>query len=223
MPVKLPLLLWLWRQTLPATVIVLPVACLGALLTPGILHVQRVESVFGFVLPVLVLVHAVAITYLMGRAGSGAFAFAYTRGFSRHRLWLHTLLATAAAVLTVWLPVGLIVWTPLRSLVQDGLFKSPYYPGAAFLDRWLPLQIMAAYALLLPVFHYAWIRLAHPSRGRMGGVLLAAGFVCAAVVTGGFVHWSDRSTGALFLVLVGIVVLLLLTWSWRLHRRVEVG
>ena len=223
MPVKLPLLLWLWRQTLPATVIVLPVACLGALLTPGILHVQRVESVFGFVLPVLVLVHAVAITYLMGRAGSGAFAFAYTRGFSRNSLWLHTLLASAAAVLTVWLPVGLIVWTPLRSLVQDGLYQSPYYPGAAFLDRWLPIQVMAAYALLLPVFHYAWIRLAHPTRDRTAGVLLAAGFLFALVVTGGVVHWSGQWMGGLFLTLIGIVEVLLLIWSRQLHRRVEVG
>ena len=155
--------------------------------------------------------------------GNGGFAFVYTRGFSRNSLWLHTMLATAAAVLAVWLPVCLIVWTPLRSLVQDVLLRSPYYPGAAFLDRWPPVQVMAMYALLLPVFHYAWIRLAHPSRGRMGGVLLATGFVIALVVTGGVVHWSSRWMGVVFLTLVGIAVVLLLVWSWRLHRSVEVG
>ena len=223
MSVKLPLLLWLWRQTLPATIIALPVACLGALFVPGILRVQHLDGVYGVVSLLFVLVHAVAIATLMGRAGSGGFAFVYTRGFSRNDLWLHTMLASAAAVLTVWLPVCLIVWAPLRSLVQDVLLKSPYYPGAAFLDRWLPVQIMAAYALLLPVFHYAWIRLAHPTRGRMGGVLLASGFVCALVVTGGVVHWLGQWVGGLFLALIGVVVVLLLVCSWQLHRRVEVG
>jgi hypothetical protein len=108
------------RQCLPATLIGLPLACFYVLLTRKPLDWTNPW------MGLFVLVHSLAIVFCLGRYRSPAFAFLYTRGYSRDELWLHKLLATALTVLAVWLPLALIVWLPIRRV---GMLFRPYFPS----------------------------------------------------------------------------------------------
>lgn len=212
---KLSLLRWLLRQMLPATLVALPPACLYVLLRPGILEWR--DGWAG----AFVLAHSLWLTRCLGRFASGEFAFLYTRGFSRRALWSHTMLASLLAVLAVWAPAAAIVWTPLRGAVQDVLFRSPFFPIMAPREAPVPWAWLAGYALLLPTFHYEWIRRAQPTRGGAGGPFLGVGVIVGAAViyTEGFRQpWFDSLALAAGAAIVGAMLLA----SARLHRRLEV-
>ena len=213
MRLKPALLWWQWRRALPVTIIAMVMACGYALLAPGRLGWGLAWD-HGVLTVLFVILHSVALVTMLGRPS----AFLYARGFSRDAIWAHTMLAHAAAVLTVWLAVGLIVWTPLRSMWQDLVMKSPFYPGAAFVDRCYPLGPLLGYAAMLPPLHYAWIRMAQPMRGRLAGVGLAVWFAIGGV--GAMLGaWESGWMG----LPTVCVAALLLVWGWRLHRRLEVS
>jgi len=209
-------LVWMFfRETLAATLIALPIACL---------YVMFVRDVLSWRNPwmsLLVLGHSIAIASLLGRYRSRSFAFAYTRGYTRDDLWLNKMAATGVSVLVVWLPVALIIWLPIRSGVQDKWFRSPYFPIMMLREAVVPWAWLAGYAILAPLFHYVWIRRAQPLCGENGVVLLALGVV---VVIGTLMtfRWHYDWFRMLCYVLAGIMAVTTLVAGRILHRTVEV-
>lgn len=215
MKVKQSLLKMMMRQCLPTTLIGLPIACFYVLLTRKPLDWANPW------MGLFVLAHSIAIASCLGRYRSPAFAFLYTRGYSRDELWIHKLLVTILAVLTVWLPLALIVWLPIRSNVQDVLFRSPYFPIMMLREATVPCAWLMGYALLLPLFHYVWIRRAQPLAGGDGVVLLAIGTVIVVGIFrlfGWFPHWF----WILLWTFAAIVTVTNVTAGFYLHRTMEV-
>ena len=215
MRIKMSLLKMMRRQCLPATLIGLPIACFYVLLARKPLDWANPW------MGLFVLAHSVAIVFSLGRYRSPGFAFLYTRGYSRDELWLHQLLVTVLAVLTVWLPLALIVWLPIRSSVQDVLLGSPYFPIMMVQEVSVPWAWLAGYAILLPLFHYVWIRCAQPLGGGDGAVLLAVGTVIVIgifLLSGRLPHWFWMLLG----VLAAVVTVTNLAAGLLLHRTIEV-
>lgn len=213
---------WLYRRT--ATVS-LPAAALAAgyvLLVPGRLR-WDLEPRHAWFIWLFVVVHAIALVIVQGRPFSRSTGFLYTRGFGRDRLWLGQMAASAASVLTVVLAAGVVTWTPLRAWWQSSVAESPFYLlhapgyGAARFEWTFVFRPLWVYTLLLPVLHYAWIRRAAPTRGRLIGPLIVGWFVFA-IVLGLLMEDATRSYAG-----PGVAAAALLVWSWRLHRRMEVG
>jgi hypothetical protein len=215
MRIKMSLLRTMMRQCRPATLIALPIACFYVLLTRKPLDWANPW------MGLFVLAHSIALAFCLGRYRSPGFAFLYTRGYSRDALWLHTILATALAVLAVWLPLALIVWLPIRSNVQDGSFRSPYFPIPMIREASVPWAWLAGYAILLPLFHHVWIRRAQPLADGDGVVLLAIGtvIVIGILMLGGWLpHWFRTLLWALAVVVTATN----LVAGLLLHRTIEV-
>ena len=215
MRIRISLLKMMMRQCLPVTLIGLPLAVLYVLLTR-----QPLDWANPW-MGLFVLGHSIAIAFCLGRYRSPGFAFLYTRGYSRDQLWVHQVLATVLAVLTVWLPLALLVWLPIRSGVQDVLFRSPYFPILMIREAVVPWAWLAGYALLLPLFHYVWIRRAQPLAGGDGVVLLAAGTVIAIGIFMLF-GWFPRWFWTLLWILAAPITVTNLVAGFLLHRKIEV-
>jgi hypothetical protein len=215
MRIKMSLLRMMMRQCLPATLIAFPLACFYVLLTRKPL--DGANPWMGL----FVLAHSITLAFCLGRYRSPGFAFLYTRGYARDALWLHEMLTTILAVLAVWLPLALLVWLPIRSSVQDVLFRSPYFPILMIREVSVPWAWLAGYALLLPLFQYVWIRRAQPLAGGDGVVLLAIGTVIVIgilMLFGWLPHWFRVLVWALALAVTATN----LVAGRLLHRTIEV-
>ena len=215
MKIKTSLLKILFRQILPVTLIALPVGCFYVLFTREVLFWRNPW------IAIFILAHSIAIATLSGRYRSRAFAFLYTRGFTRDELWFHKMVNTVVSVLAVWLPMALIVWLPVRSFVQDKLFISPYFPLMMIREAQVPCVWLAGYAILLTLFHYVWIRRAQPLRGENGIVFLA---ISVVIVVGTLMlfRWHPLWFGILIYVLSTVMVVTCLVAGRILHRNLEV-
>lgn len=169
-----------------------------------------------------VIVHSFLISRLLGRVRSESFAFLYSQGFSRRRLWLHLWLASWISVLAVWLPSALLIFTSLRSQLQDAI-ENPWFPMMTSFEWSFPAWTLFAYALFLPLFHYEWMRSSTPFRGLVSGHLLAIGYFVFGLLVFEPVM-SLQPYPARNLVLSGfaaISTVLGLFGGW-LHQRLEV-
>ncbi len=216
-----------WRLTLYLLRSVWPVTVLAWLVSiPLVLLYRDVIWIAIIWLDLFVLVHSAAIVTMLSRFRSGEFAFLRGRGFSRDVLWRHTMQASLLAVLGVWLPVALAIWTPLRATVQDSL-QNPLFPFMAKTEHFAPWLWLGMYAVLLPVFHWVAIRLVLPGRAGLAGVLLATGAVIAifdsisAALRIVRSAYGDERTITMVSLTV-LIALLALIASWRMHRRLEV-
>jgi hypothetical protein len=216
MIVRRGLLQFLWRSALPATLI----GALGlgayALLWPNVISIRDIQPA------ALVYGHCLLLAWLLGRPESPAFAFLYSRGYSRDMLWEGTMLVCALSVLAAWLPAALIVWLGLRSLIQDRLFQRPDFPVMAPCETWMPLIWLGLYLLLAPVFHYAWIRRAQPTRGGRGGLFLSLGILLVLLVSSGQLSYFTGWFAWLSAVFYIAVVICLVLGGRVLHRSLEV-
>lgn len=212
---KISLLKILFRQILPVTLIALPIGCLYVLFTRDVLSWQNPW------IALFVLVHSITIAVLSGRYRSRAFAFLYTRGFTRDELWFYKMLNTILSVMAVWLPMALIVWLPVRSYVQDKLFISPYFPLMMIREASVPWFWLAGYAILLPLFHYVWIRRAQPLRGENGVVFLSMGVVIVIATLMSF-RWHTLWFRILIYMLSAVIIVTSLIAGRILHRNLEV-
>ncbi|MHC4497536.1 MAG: hypothetical protein ACYS9T_06510 [Planctomycetota bacterium] len=215
MKIKISLISVFFRQTLPVTLIGLPVISLFVLFYRGILNWQNPW------ISLFILIHSILITTSLGRFRSTSFAYIYTRGYSRDQLWTHKMLATALSVLVVWLPAALIVWLPIRSIVQDKVFVSPYFPLMAAREAPALWFWLFGYTVLLPIFHYVWIRRAQPTLGGNGSVLLAIGVVIAATTLMSF-RWHPSWFRTLIWIVSAVMVSTALVGGFLLHRKLEV-
>lgn len=215
MKIKISLIGIFFRQTFPATLIALPVICLFVLFYRDILSWQNPW------ISLFILIHSILITATLGRFRSAPFAYIYTRGYSRDRLWTHKMLSTVLSVLVVWLPAALIVWLPARSVVQDKMFLSPYFPLMMTREASVPWFWLFGYAILLPMFHYVWIRRGQPTRGGNGAVLLAIAVVIAATTLMTF-RWHPEWFTTLIWIVSAVMVSTALAGGFLLHRSLEI-
>ncbi|MHC4638332.1 MAG: hypothetical protein ACYTBP_06470 [Planctomycetota bacterium] len=215
MKIRISLIGILFRQALLVELIALPIIGLYMLFTREPISWQNPW------IAIFILSHSIAVAVCLGRFRSADFAFLYTRGYSRDQLWVHKMLATVLCVLAMWLPIALIVWTPVRSIVQDKMFNSPYFPIMAQREAAVPWFWLAGYAILLPMFHYVWIRQAQPIKGSNGAVLLAIGMVIVIVTLMTF-RWHQDWFKILILVLSTITIITSLIAGLLLHRKLEV-
>ena len=208
------LLRYLLRPLAPATLAALVVACLYVLLRPDVLGRRDGWAA------VFVLIHSSVIVLRFRRFDRGEFAFLYTRGFSRDQLWGHVIVASVLAALAVWLPAALIVWTPLRGLVQDVVFLNPFFPIMAPMETSAPWMWLICYAVFIPLFHYEWVRRAQPVRGGSAGPMLAAAVIVtmAVLITLSMYQWF-----VWFCAVAGVIVVCATSAAaWLGHRDVEV-
>ena len=98
MIVRRGLLRILWREALPATLFGVLGLSAYALLWTDVMTVSDDWPAL------LIFVQCLLLVALLGRSASPAFAFTYSRGYSRDVLWGHTMLASALSVLAAWLP-----------------------------------------------------------------------------------------------------------------------
>ncbi|MGZ0165567.1 MAG: hypothetical protein ACKVII_16705 [Planctomycetales bacterium] len=217
MRINMELLRWQFRQTLPVTLVSLPLAVLYVLQT-GDRLLFRFESLA----MVFVMVHCLAIAWRLGRTSLPEFRFLYSQGYSRDALFAHTMLASLLALLAVWVPVGLLIFLPIRSSVQVAA-GNPWFPFAAWTERAFVWRWFLASLILLPAFHYAWIRASLARRGVYSGYVLAAATVLVCGIlwgnAGGISQTETYWTGT-FALLASAVTLLI--GGWIVHRRIEV-
>ena len=215
-PVRWGLLTILWRQTLPATVVGGLSLGLFSLAWPDVLTPRDPWP------GLIILAQCLLLAVLLGRFETPWFAFLYSRGYSRDGLWGHMMLVSALSVLAAWLVAALIVWTGLRCLLHDRLLHSPYFPIMAPREISMPLVWLGLYLLLVPAFHYAWIRRAQPTKGRQGGNFAVAGLLAALLVGFAMVYYLDGWLAWLSGVLYVAVVACLILGGRVLHRSLEV-
>jgi hypothetical protein len=215
MKITMSLINTFFRQTLPATLIGLPILCLFVVFYREILTWQNPW------ISMFILAHSILITASLGRARSASFSYIYTRGYSRDQLWLNKMLATVLSVFVVWAPVALVVWLGGRSVVQDKMFASPYFPLMMAREVMVPFFWLFGYAVLLPMFHYVWIRRAQPTRGGNGAVLLVIAVVIAATTLMNF-RWHPQWFQILLWTVSAIMTITALAGGLLLHRSMEV-
>jgi hypothetical protein len=215
MKIKLSLLKIMFMETLPVTLIALLISCIYVLFAQQILIWQNPW------IAMFILVHSIAIAALTGRYRSRAFTFLYTRGYTKDELWFHKMLSTALSVLAVWLPASLIIWLSFRSFVQDKMFVSPYFPIMTIREAEVPWAWLAGYAILLPLFHYVWIRRAQPLRDENGVVFLAIGVVIVISTLMTF-RWYQHWFKILVYTLSIVMIITCLVSGKILHRNIEV-
>ena len=205
----------LWRQAMPATFVGGLGLGLYALAWPDVMTTRDPWP------GLIVLAHCLLLAGLLGRFETPAFAFTYSRGYSRNALWGHMMLASGLSVLAAMLPACLIVWTGLRSHFHD-LLHSPYFPVMAPRETWVPLIWLGLYLLLVPACHYAWIRRAQPTRGSHGGSLVVIGLLAAMVVGFDVIRHLDAWFAWLAGVLYAAALVCLVLGGRALHRSLEV-
>ena len=215
MGIKLSLIGTFLRQTLGVTLTALTVMLFT------VLFYREVFEWYNPWMSLLVLMHSILIVFRLGRFRSRSFTFMYTRGFSRDQLWVNKMIASAIAVLIVWLPVAAVIWLPVRSAVQDKLFESPYFPLMMIRESPVPLFWLFEYAVLVPLFHYTWIRRAQPTRGGSGAVLIAIAAVIAGATLMNFRSHPDWFETVVWTV-SAVMVLTSLVGGFLLHRKLEV-
>ncbi len=215
MNIKLSLISTFLRQTLGVTIIALPIMVLFVLFYREVLEWQNVW------MSLFVLVHSIAIVFCMGRFRSRSFAYIYTRGYSRDELWINKMIASAISVLIVLLPIAIVIWLPVRSVIQDKLYRSPYFPLMMVRESLVPSFWLLIYAVLVPLFHYVWIRRAQPTRGGTGAVLLAIAVVISASSLMTF-RWHQDWLKVLLWITSTVMTITALTGGLLLHRKLEV-
>lgn len=220
MLIKRRLLAWLLGVARP-TLWFLPPAMLWVLGCRTLLF----DYILGILPMIFIFLHSLAIVGRLGRPSSPAGAFLYSRGYRRDALWGHQMLASLLAVLAVWLPVALLIWTPARAAVQDHFFLNPFFPLMSPREAALPWRWLAFYGLLLPALHYDWIRRAQPVRHSDSGSWLALLVVLAYLTLWNGSGQQLRSTPWFVGLLWGAgaaLSLTLLLAGRRLHRELEV-
>lgn len=218
MKIRFGLLRWFFSPGLVATQVIAAVIALAYVLLEQKPLDIRQHWPWMFILfhsPFLVM-------NLRGNALSHGRGFLYSRGFANDTLRNVTFLAHVFAVLMVWLPVSLLIWTPVRSMVQDRLFQNPYFPLFTSYERLVPWQWLLGYGILMPVLHYAWTRRAQPWRGRRAGDSLTLGSALAVFSLWGTASFSGKNWLQFSLPISGLAAItLLFMLSWRLHRTME--
>jgi len=216
MRIRKGLLLWNLRQIRNATLVALPVAVLYALFAPKHLGLGTGwQTMF-------ILGHSIAVAFTLGRFRTREFGYLSSRGYGKDALWAHTMLASLAGILIVWLAASLVIWLGIRSAVQD-LLESPYYPNIMEpRDNLVPWAWLAIYIFTLPFVHYAWMRETIAAPGGTGGKVLAVLVVLGVVSVLERRSMDPPGLRYIILTIAAGAWLVILLGSRLVHRRMEV-
>lgn len=216
--VHVPLLHWLFRPLRRGTLGLSFVAAFYVLATQPVLEFDMLGWV-----PYFILVHCILIVWIPGRVGRASFGFLYVQGYDRDTLWRHTMLAGVMSAMCVWVPCSLLIWFRVRSAVQatSGNFN---FPLMAPTEDVFPLWCLLAYSVLIPVFHYAWIRGGQSTRGSASGFVIAVATVLVAFSIWNGVRVPDMPPWTIIAMAGGffLAAFSLLVAGRQLHRRLEV-
>ena len=169
---------------------------------------------------VFILIHSVAITFILGRVRSRSFAFIYTRGFSRDVLWLHKMLASVVSVFVAWLRRAFDRAGRPKPL-QDW-FRNPVSAdhGRKGNVRRVVLAVRVCDSAA-DVSLCLWIRKAQPTRSPGSGMLLAVGLFFTGLT---LVSFSNHAPW--FVMLCGLLAAVMIATctisGFLLHRTLEV-
>ena len=214
MKIKTSLLVYFLRSLFPVNAAAMTVSVCFILLYPNFFLWNNAWAA------IFILAHCIAITIVLGRVRSRSFAFIYTRGFSRDVLWGHKMLASVISAACVWGPGALLIGLGGRSALQD-LFQNPYFPIMAEREMRAVWFWLFGYGILLPLFHYVWIRKAQPTKSSGNGMLLAVGTVAAAFILMTFRYHAYWFAGVCWVV-GSVVILTCIVFGRLLHRSLEV-
>lgn len=217
MSIAWPLAIWLFRPLRWLTIAASFVATLYVLLQPKPLDFRRDPLAILFV-----LIHAFLISRLVGRVRSESFGFLYAQGFSRKTVWSHLWVATIASVGLAWLPACLLILTPLRGFFQ-GALQNPWFPLMAATEWSFLSWAVLLYALVLPVFHYEWMRSSTPFRGLISGHALAIAYLVIPCLLADrlFGYGASPYRSGLIAVFAAVSLVLTIFGRW-IHQRMEV-
>ncbi len=217
MKIRWPLLFWQVRQLAGITCIATLLSTIYVLMRFEPLQIGSQSAALFFVLG-----HCIAITWILGRVRSRAFGFLYGQGFSRDTIWMHTMLASAVSVLAVWLPAAFLVGSGLRSGFQD-MLRNYWFPLMADTEWIFLIWSLLAYLVLIPAFHYSWIRAAHPTSGSRNGIVIATGIVFASFSIWNSVRVPQMPTWIVLIYVGGFILaaVSLCIGGMKLHRQVE--
>jgi len=214
MGIHIPLLCAFLRQALPVT---LPAVGVALVFLLGRREPLAGSDAWPFL---FIVVHSLAVVQRIDSFHSGWFAFCRTRGFSSRALAAHGLLAAFISVLLVWALAAMSVVTGLRAGFQDAVMRNPYGPFLRLTEYRLPLIWLCVYAVVIPVFHYALVRRAQPTRGMENGSLLALVFGIAWGLL--FLEYPHPLFQWIIWGVGGAYALICLIGAIGLHRRLEV-
>ena len=213
-----PLFTWQFRQLRVVTILPVVVATLFVLW-----HSEPLEFDMLGPVPFFVLIHSVLVVWILGRVTNSSFGFLYVQGYSRDALWTNTIAASFASVIVAWLPVAVLILLGIRSGFQEGM-NNFNFPLMAETEHAFVWWCLLAYCVLLPIFHYAWIRGSQPTGGAAGGFVIAMGAVFAAFSIWNGVRIPNMPDWTVFVMASGFAVAAfsLFAASRKLHRQLEV-
>jgi hypothetical protein len=206
---------WHWRVAGQVTTLAAPTALVYTLLRTEPLMRQ------GFATWAFIYLHCLALTWMIGRYDTATAGYLYSRGYGRRQLWRGRWAAYALCVLAVWGPASLAVWLRLRSLVQDRVLVSPYFPFLAPEEATQPLAWLLGYALLMSMFDFGQVRASQPTRGGTIGY-----WFTAVIVLFGIAALNQTNMSSWFIALVATctacAAAILYLGARRLHNNLEV-
>ena len=213
-----PLLWWMFRPLRWPSIALTVLAVAYVMSTKTVLKFEMLGWV-----PWFVLAHCVAIVWITARVEHPSFGYLYVQGHDRDTIWRHTMMASVLSVLCVWLPTTLLIWLGVRSGYQQALGNFNY-PLMAFSEKPFPLWCLLAYAVLIPIFHYAWIRGGQAMRGSASGFVIAVAAVLVAFSIWNAVRVPDMPLWTIVAMAGGFLVaaVSLLLAGRKLHQRLEV-
>ncbi len=213
-----PLFAWQFRQLRLVTI-------LAVVLSTGFVlwESQPLEFDVSGPAPFFVLIHSLIVVWVLGRVTNSSFGFLYVQGYSRDVLWWHLMGASCASVLAAWMPAAVLILLRFRSGFQEEL-NNFNFPLMAETEHSFVWWCLLAYGILVPLFHYAWIRGSQPSRGSASGFVIALGASFAAFSIWNGVRVPDMPSWTVLIMTSGFVLAAssLLIASRKLHRQLEV-
>lgn len=167
------LIFWQLRQIRFANLIAVAVTTMYFLMnqTP-----MRIPGTFVMLLGALL--HSGFMTYRLCRS-SRENAFLHVQSFSRGQIWWATWIALFVSGLSVAVTCGLVVWSGLRSHVQDTVVGNPWYVIPNLDENWLPITLFVHYSVLISLLLYCRIRVLRPFDDPAAGwTLMCFGIAC---------------------------------------------
>ena len=90
------------------------------------------------------------------------------------------------------------------------------------LEMVVPVVWLCFYIVLIPIFHYVWIRLGQPTRGGFGGIAIVIAILFAFMEVADNMYLLNQCVLRLCEVMLVIIVVCLLLVGRKLHRLLEV-
>jgi len=144
-----------------------------------------------------IILHCGLIVWKLRRSLTRQASFLETQGYTHDQIWWQTMFASFASGAAVCVAAWLLMVLQVRCFVQDRWFVNPYFPFSASKEYWVPWTWLFAYAIVLPLMHFAWVRARQPCEGAASGWLIMVLGLCLLAWCLGRISGPDVSTGIL--------------------------